>query len=547
MSNSDNDHILLLNNHFKDCGCWARETKQVSQAAYIGQGYNTFQRVLMHVLVAGVLLSLSSGLLAAIPAAPVMTLYQFNGPLRVPYYQIGTSGPGPVAGYLTQGTSVIPCLVIRNDQALTDASGTPYVGFEIVVDSAKAGPEATEIFKRAVSRQQSLTVDNHHCAAGVRHVLNIRELYTLTKVPTFDPPPTTAPSDRAASANSDLDQLVRAFHNSQECRQVNSSLLGRRDRLARAWDDFIKRKSDHEDPKELARAKHLDYSMRTAIWEGHLERGCSAYGACERNVVLLSIRNRAVGQCIKRQGCRFPGDFQGVSSDPSQYNIWDAYLTQISGLTGCYLRDDLVEHENYQRIQAIHAQTVGDAERILYGDEQELAQLFPNTPISDVSALRHYYHPPAMQKCFPQMDRIEFMTGAIAEKNGQFVLIANTRIQVGKKVGKGYAFKEFRFDHTPEGDKLRIEDNYPGFIVDARKISLKSGHSCTPYGVSPSCQFDQIKRYRTIPSWLSAGKPLGLTCQIQDRGESCMAEPTQVKVTVGGACDTEMMPVTRVH
>jgi len=33
--------------------------------------------------------------------------------------------------------------------------------------------------------------------------------------------------------------------------------------------------------------------MRTAIYEGHLDRGCNAYGACERNIIALSIRNRA--------------------------------------------------------------------------------------------------------------------------------------------------------------------------------------------------------------------------------------------------------------
>ncbi len=54
--------------------------------------------------------------------------------------------------------------------------------------------------------------------------------------------------------------------------------------------------------------------MRTALYEGHIGRGCTAYGACERNIVALSIRNRALRPVPSRQGCRFPGDFQGVSS-----------------------------------------------------------------------------------------------------------------------------------------------------------------------------------------------------------------------------------------
>jgi hypothetical protein len=502
---------------------------------------------------AGLLLALAApGAMAAIPAAPVMTLYEFNGPVRMPYYQIGPSGPGAVAGYLTQGSSVIPCLVVRNGRALTDQNGTPYVGFELVVDSAKAGPEATETFKAALARQAALKVEDHHCGPGVRHVLNVKDLYILTKAPFFDPPAraagasATSGSGSATGHGSVLAQLVREFHNSRECAGVNRTLLGRRDRLARAWDDFIARRGDQHDAQVLARAKHLDYSMRTAIYEGHLDRGCNAYGACERNVVVLSIRNRAIGQCVKRQGCRFPGDFQGVASDPSQYNIWDDYLTQISGLTACYLRDDLAKRDYYDRIQVMHDQTVGDAERILYGGDPALTEVFPNTALADLTELRHYYHPPAMRKCFPQKDRIEYMSGAVAEKDGRFALIANTRIEVGKRVGSGYSFKEFQFDHTPEGDKLRVIDNYPGFIVDARKVSLKSGHSCTPYGVSRSCRFNPVNRYRTIPSWLSAGKPLAIHCLIQDRGESCAAKPSAKPVRVGGACDTEMMPVTRV-
>ena len=80
---------------------------------------------------------------ASIPATPVMTLYRFNGNLEIPYYDIESfaqSGPSRPAGRLTQGTSLIPCLVIRDGRPLTDRQGTPYVGFEIVVNSRTATP-----------------------------------------------------------------------------------------------------------------------------------------------------------------------------------------------------------------------------------------------------------------------------------------------------------------------------------------------------------------------------------------------------------------------
>jgi hypothetical protein len=492
------------------------------------------------------LLALPTLALAAIPATPVMTLYKFNGPLEVPYYRIGSNGPGPRAGSLAQGTSVIPCLVVRNGRALTDSSGTPYVGFEIVVDSRKAkGREDTRRFERTFSAREAMRVKNHHCDPGVKHVLNVRELYVLEKPPFFDPKGRGDAKAAARAGKTELDRIVRTFHNSPQCASVNRSLLGRRSRLASAWDSFIGRNTGKWDKTTLARGKHLDYAMRTALFEGHLDRGCSAYGACERNVVALSIRNRAVGQCLKRQGCRFPGDFQGAASDPLQYNIWDDYLTQISGLTGCYLRTDVDNEDFYRRIQAMYGQNVGDVERILYGSEADLAAVFPGT--SDLTLLRHYYHPPAMGKCFPQHDRIEYMSGAVAEKGPDHALIANQRIKVGDRVGSGYRFREFRFEQGPRDDEIRIEDNYPGFVVDGRKVRLGGGGGCTPYGVSRGCKFRNVGRWRKTPSWLTAGRPLALNCRIEDRGESCRGGGRPERVTVGGACDIEMMPVSRVH
>ncbi len=485
---------------------------------------------------------------AAIPATPVMTLYKFNGPLQVPYYRIGANGPGAKAGSLTQGTSIIPCLVIQNGRPLTDNSGTPYVGFEIVVDAGKAsGQSATNTFKRTFAERERLRVNNHHCASKVRHVLNVRDLYALEKAPFFDPPGRGDQKAAERQGKGTLDQIVRSFHNSPQCAGVNNRLTGRRAKLASAWDSFSAKNAGNWDKTSLARAKHLDYSMRTAIYEGHLDRGCSAYGACERNSVVLSVRNRAVGQCLKRQGCRFPGDFQGVASDVSQYNIWDAYLTQISGLTACYLRTDLANKDYYDRIQAMYEQNVGDAERILYGSEADLRDLFPGNSMSDLTELRHYYHPPAMGKCFPQYDRIEYMSGAVANNGPDHALIANTRIKVGSKVGNGYRFEEFRFDQEDWGDAIRVENNYPGFVVDARKVRLGGGGGCTPYGVSSGCRFSKVGRYRRTPNWLTAGKPLALNCRIQDRGESCRGGGRSQSVTVGGACDVDMMPVTGVH
>ena len=95
-----------------------------------------------------------------VPATPVMTLYQFNGSPDVPYYDIDSflkNGPKTPAGTLAQGTSLIPCLVIRNGKPVTDEKGTPYVGFKVVVDARQATPASSEAFESAWKERRANT------------------------------------------------------------------------------------------------------------------------------------------------------------------------------------------------------------------------------------------------------------------------------------------------------------------------------------------------------------------------------------------------------
>jgi hypothetical protein len=450
--------------------------------------------------------------------------------------------------------------VIRDGVPLTDKSGTPYVGFEILVNSRKATRESTKRFEAVVAERKAMRVANHHCRPGIKHVMNVRRMYDLEKEPFFDPKPAKSRKYKARTGKrAGPDDIVRAFHNSTQCARANRSLIGRRGALASAWEAFITANAGRWDAGKLERAKHLDYTMRTALYEGHLDRGCSAYGACERNVVALSIRNR-VDSCRGGQGCGYPGDFQGVSSKVSQYNIWDEFLTQISGLTSCFLREDLsgadvrdtpeapldFNVDYYKKIRAMYEQNVEEVEGILFGNDRDLAKAFPGTPLGDLKRLRHYYHPPAMGKCFPE-PRVEYMSGAVARDGDNFALIANTRIKVGRKTDAGYTFKEFVLDLGREHDVTSTVDNYPGFAVDARKVSLGSSRSCLPYGVSRSCGFKNVRRYRKTPSWSRSGKAQAVRCKVRDRGEDCLGRAHKTSVKVGGTCDTQMQPVSGVR
>ena len=489
-----------------------------------------------------------------------MTLYQFDGGLEIPYYEIDAfrrSGPSSPAGFLTQGTSLIPCLVVQDGRPLTDRNGTPYVGFQIVVNSRTATPASTELFKAALRQRQTTTVDNHHCDAGVRHVIGIRALYALEKAPFFDPPRRTGAGAATSSSGGEPDQIVRAFHQSPQCEAANRHLIGRRASLQSAWDSFIHTHRNRWSEQALRQAMHLDYTMRTAIFEGHLDRGCNAYGACERNIIALSIRNRGREGCSGHQGCRFPGDFQGVASRVSQYNIWDEYLTQVSGLTSCFLRADLGGNQAagggdhniryYNKLQGMYAQNLNAVQGILFGGDEDLRKIFPDVSVGELKSLRHYYHAPAMGKCFPHHDRVEYISGAVANKGQDFALIANTRIRVDQPTGGGYLFRDFVFQEDEDRDVARIVDRYPGFVIDGRKVSLRAASRCAPYGIPHGCRFDVVGRYRKTPSWLSAGRPLALTCHVRDQGEQCQGSAGTRSVTVGGVCDVQMRPVAGVR
>lgn len=480
----------------------------------------------------------------AIPATPLMTVYQFNGPDGVPYYDVA-SFPSAPAGTLAQGTSVIPCLALRNGEPLTDRDGTPYVGFEVVVDARAATPADAARFKAVAAERQGLSVRNHHCPPGTRYVISAATLATLNKAPSFDPP--RPPANAAGAAGSERDQIVRAFHGSPQCEVANARLTGRREALRRAWDDFIAANGARWSLPTLREARQLDVVMRTALYEGHLGRGCSAYGACERNVIALSIRNRALERCLRGQGCRGDGDFEGVAAEVAQYNIWDEVLTQTTGLTSCFLRPDLRGVPAYARLQAMYAQSVGDVEGILFGGGRGLERAFPGEPAAQLTQLRHYYHPPAMGKCFPDDPRLEYISAAIARDGDDFALIANTRVRVEEPRGAWYRFRIADVEDAGGRDVVHVVDRYPGFVIDGRKIELKRPSSCTPYGISPSCRIASAGRYRKTPRWLRDGTPLQITCRVRASGESCSEPPRLETVSVGGLCDTAMQPVAGVR
>ena len=113
-------------------------------------------------------------------------------------------------------------------------------------------------------------------------------------------------------------------------------------------------------------------------------------------------------------------------------------------------------------------------------------------------------------------------------------------------MGEGYRFRSFRVQDGPVRDVTRIVDNYRGFVVDKRRVTLQPASRCAPYGLPAGCRFSEIGRYRKTPSWVNTGRPLEVQCRIKDRGEQCQGAGTVRTARVGGVCDTEMRPFTGV-
>ena len=134
-----------------------------------------------------------------------------------------------------------------------------------MVDAQHAEPADTARFKATVADRRTMRVENHHCASDVNRVVDVRDLAMLDKPPSFDPP---SIAERDASGGTGLDRIVRAFHASAACADAHARLVGRRAALARAWDAFARANPGGWSAADLARARNLDYVMRTALYEG---------------------------------------------------------------------------------------------------------------------------------------------------------------------------------------------------------------------------------------------------------------------------------------
>lgn len=520
-------------------------------------------------------------------------------------------------GAISPHGALVPCTVVKDGAPLFGPKGEILVGFtEQVFEEPQAsspGHELTKIVQAfqdvANSRRQRLSklesskaryngkrVGTNDCQGTVLGSVPLSALSPNEMRVMYPPPPSTTDAlvdiiNKIESINkklqncdclyttdtSDLIKLLVEFHNSVYCLSSELQVGGRKKAFLKAWDIFIdaKLKSNPGLKDDLRMAKEIDLAARTALYEGDHNRGCSGKGLCEKDIVLLSIRNRARTKPCSNYGCKFEGDIGGVATRESQYNIWSDFFTDITYMSSCFLRIDRhpstpserqaqwineEQKQSYHRMVKMFQTTIQRAEEILYADDEKISASFGGVDIKNLTGLRHYYHPPAMQTCYPQFPQRQFVSEAYVRCGQNYHFIRKENIEVtGKGPDGNVLFSILKKDDSgtsdPIDDNLKFENVFPGCILDPSRIKPPTEASrCSLYGLPPSkgkksteCAPLTTQYFRTYPKWIQGAETPEITCkQVPSKGESCNDSVQHVDATWGGSCDRQMMPALGV-
>jgi hypothetical protein len=537
-----------------------------------------------------------------------MSVYKWASQLKLPVYApnrlpINGAKPKP-AGYLRQGTKLLPCIVMRGGQPIPHARAQPFVGYEVLLDEPDTSgmntnsltkyqdalPDRLAAFRRQVDSLKDTRVPSHECAKGYAGpVINARLLVKLSRAPpAFREPKrekvvtaedTTSQVRALVTGPDQVRELATIYHDSKFCASVNKHVHGRRNRMLQSWRDFVDLvESLRPEMKVSARlASQADIVARTATFEGDLVHGCTAHGLCEIDLITLSVRNRGdhtrCSNGDKQFACKYKGDYASAAASVTQYNIWDHLFTMKDSITSCYLRSDLSPERSYagpwldrfgevsddarakyRKEQARFSAAFSRTELILSTPRAELKNLFRAENEADIHELRHYFHPKAMGKCLPRDPRQEYMPAAYVKRGDSFFLLLRERVLVGASIrdpvlGQAFEFSLAEVASDSSGVERVIPTTpMPDVLVASSRVALGTPSRCTPYGVEASCKFDKVLRHRRTPPWLTSGTAARVTCRnVPDGPKDCSSPAADVRpVTLGGRCSIDFMPMSRV-
>ncbi len=496
---------------------------------------------------------------ARIPSAPLMTTTRSdNAQQGIPIFRIGVAdsdeSPKETKESLEVGSILATCIPLRKGQPILDKDGLPFLGYRILFDPRQASAKSSSLINEELHHIMAQKVLNHHCAASQLDVVQAKNLIgravapwlqPVTKaIPNIQPPGRERPPSEKVGSLSKHDLLIREFHQSDECLNANKDTRNRRENLEEAWYRFIAKMTGRWSKSDLMESHHLDTTIRTAIFESNLKQACSHFGLCERNIIALTIRNRAVEKCDQRKGCRYHGDFHGVSSLPSQYHIWNESYTQSGELTSCFLRAGAAGNT---RIRQVYLRSISDIDQILFAGDEGLMAVFPGTSLSELKRVQHYYHPLGMGKCFPDRPNARLISMALIRNGGDHALIVGQYVNLDDANPLGRTFKVLNVTTTPDGfDRIETKDSYPGFRLDPAIAPKPELERCKPYGAPPGCTWGKVGCFRRLPSWATDGQPIKIQCRSTATDENCQGASRTIDLVIGGPCDRRIQPIMGV-
>lgn len=377
-------------------------------------------------------------------------------------------------------------------------------------------------------------------------------------------------------------RIITEFHDSAFCSNVNAKVdtdgSSRRDLFLKAWDDFIASKSGRacdraskdEDCDSFNRARELDFITRTATFEA--EPPSKKYPAeqtkirsrCELDLILLTLRNRAYDpMCAKYKpglkptkfGCLFEGDIVGVSSKPSELNIWTDLDTLNTRVTGCFLRGDadtIVWKDKGGRKSFMDRR-----EQFKFTLSRALRVLDPGIPLENqfdidstartinatekkslIANTRFYYHPIGMGKCEPEtFDKTVFVGLGYAKSETDTYLLMSTRFVPKVVNGKTTIGTVYNME-SPLQPLARADFALmvAGSVVPDKFLDRKHVNKCWPPLENTACTVDQSLGYRKAPKWaISKGnETYKISCRADEAVGDSAAELTW---TWNGLCD----------
>jgi hypothetical protein len=465
-------------------------------------------------------------------------------------------------GVLPAHTAVLPCVIIKD--------GVPFLGFnEIFREPVADIPETSQLsnvleaaYTFQTKREAELTnlrkiekeyqdkkVQSMDCVDQVDGIIPLRALFAKRLEVKYTPvSPQSLPF---TNTDSTPRGLLKEFHNSVYCASAELKLGSRKKNLIHHWDLFIneKLKKNPKLKESLRRAKNIDFAARTALYEANPEGGCSEKSQCEKDLIMLTIKNRSD---LPSFGSLYPGDVVGVSTIENQYSIWSETIADMTYITSCFLREDLENAPaDYQKVARMYEQSIGRAEKILYDD---LSTVFNTQGKTDAKDLRHYYHPGAMEVCYPQFDNLKTIPEAYANYHGKYFPVKDEFVFVYKTNDPNkFTFKVLKKNNNgtidPIDDVITFESQYGDATLPLEMIKpYVLPPRCSPYGINPKCNAQNPVYYRTYADWLNLGYVPEISCRdVETSGKSCdMSVNVVSDVTVSGPCNRSFSPIAGI-